>query len=155
MYDFVHLTPFCYLLLFFHQSDTSIDFLRPTRKLHLTNGNKTLRISNVTTDDNGLYSCSAINSIGESKMDFSIDVLLPQTAKRNESRNDGDRNKSETSLLIPSGASMLINCPIDRREPELPIFWMRNTVNATEILSNEVTLVSYEKRKKNNFLRYL
>lgn len=139
---------------FSQQINTPIDVLNSSQKFHLTNGNKTMRIFNVTADDNGLYSCQATNSIGESKMDFNLDVLRPLTVKRNESCNDGDdsggicsnnghRNKTETSISIPSGASMVIHCPIDRTKPDLPIFWMRNTVNDTEILSNDVTLVSF------------
>lgn len=126
--------------------------MKSAQNFNLTNGNKTLHIKNVTTDVSGLYSCEAKNSIGESKMDFSLDVLPSNISKSNvnESYTDNDggsgggdvnKNQSKTSLMIPSGASILIDCPFDHGNPEVLIFWMRISVNATEILSNEVSLV--------------
>lgn len=132
------------LLLFLKQTNTSIDFLISSQKFQLTNDNKTLHIDNVTTDDSGLYSCKAINSIGESTMDFKLDVLPSNISNSNvnESYTDsgGDSNQFETSLMIPSGASIIIDCQINDEKPELPIVWMLIS-NATEILSNEMTLV--------------
>lgn len=103
-----------------------------SQKFQLTNDNKTLHIVNVTIDDSGLYSCKAINSIGESKMDFKLDVLPS---------NISNRNQFVTNLMIPSGASIIIDCQTNSKKPELPIVWMKKLVNATEILSSGMTLV--------------
>lgn len=73
-------------------------------------------------------------------MDFNLNVL-PQKISTSDHRADGDRNQYETSLMIPSGAMVLLDCPIGGGKPELQIIWTRILVNATEIASNETALV--------------
>lgn len=102
--------------------------MKLSQKFRLTNDNKTLRIANVTIDDKGFYTCKAVNSIGESKIDFELNVLPSE-------------KQFETSIMIPSGTSIFIGCRINSENPKLSIVWIKQLANTTEILSNEMMLV--------------
>lgn len=93
-----------------------------------------------------MYSCEAKNSFGESKIDFKLEMST--NVNINESQIDGSVSDR---IKIPSGTSISIDCPIGRGES--PIFWMKKLENASEIISNEKTLVKTFELNRSNKMK--
>lgn len=118
------------------KNDIAIDL--KSEKYSLDDNNKILHILFVAQDDNGTYSCSAENSVGINKLNFTVNVLTPPKLSGvfdKISKNNSDALKVQ--LIVRYNEPVLLKCPVNGN-PEPEIIWFERHENGTEnIISNE------------------